>query len=517
MAATVTFHYLGPPEQKHVAKVGPMARLRDALAEGAAKWRPPLDPATAVVTLAKKPVDLDTPFRLLNIPSGSRLDVARGTAGPQGAAAGRGGGGASGAAGRAARFHAGGHATPTLLPPNILSLLTDPAGAVAAAPAAAAGPSAAAAAPRPEAAPAAAAAAAPPAAAAAAAAPAAAPPPAAAAPSAPPAASGAAAAGGTAAGAPAAAGPAPDPELAALGIAVPIAVFSQAAVEAAAAAAGAAGAGDDPPDEFFEFTADDFLVVSRAAKQRAEADSVLLTRSAREARARAAAEALPPVPVRLHFPDGAIVQVGGSWVRRLGRELHGMQGWRERGKRGAGRRQPLGSPCTSSRHGPTPDPALNPLSTPTPPPQAEFAATQPVGDVAALARALVSPALAPGLYLYTTPPKAVLKDPAATLFDLRLLPAAHVHVGSGAAGSSGGGGWLRPEVAARMSDAVPGALEARGGGGGGEGGGGGGASAAERERERERALAAARRAAAGAGGGAGGGDGERKVPKWLKR
>ena len=26
MASTVTFHYLGPPEQKHVAKVPPMAR-----------------------------------------------------------------------------------------------------------------------------------------------------------------------------------------------------------------------------------------------------------------------------------------------------------------------------------------------------------------------------------------------------------------------------------------------------------------------------------------------------------
>jgi hypothetical protein len=78
MAATVTFVYLGPPEQKHVAKVGPMAKLRGALAEGAAKWRPPLDVAGAQVLLAKKPVDLDTPFRLLNIPSGSRLDVVRG-------------------------------------------------------------------------------------------------------------------------------------------------------------------------------------------------------------------------------------------------------------------------------------------------------------------------------------------------------------------------------------------------------------------------------------------------------
>jgi hypothetical protein len=65
----------------------------------------------------------------------------------------------------------------------------------------------------------------------------------------------------------------------------------------------------DPPDEFYEFTADDFLVVARAAQRRAETDAVFLTRSAREAAARARAEALPPVPVRLHFPDGSIVQV----------------------------------------------------------------------------------------------------------------------------------------------------------------------------------------------------------------
>jgi hypothetical protein len=78
MAATVTFVYMGPPEQKHVAKIGPMATLRGALADAAAKWRPPVDASTASVLLAKKPVDLDTPFRLLNIPAGSRLDVVRG-------------------------------------------------------------------------------------------------------------------------------------------------------------------------------------------------------------------------------------------------------------------------------------------------------------------------------------------------------------------------------------------------------------------------------------------------------
>lgn len=78
MAGSVTFVYLGPPEQRHVAKVGPMATLRPALEQAAAKWRPPLDVRSAQVLLNRKPVDLDTPFRLLNVPSGARLDVQRG-------------------------------------------------------------------------------------------------------------------------------------------------------------------------------------------------------------------------------------------------------------------------------------------------------------------------------------------------------------------------------------------------------------------------------------------------------
>jgi hypothetical protein len=140
----------------------------------------------------------------------------------------------------------------------------------------------------------------------------------------------------------------------------------------------------------------------------------------------------------------------------------------------------------------------------------------------ALARAVVAPPLAPGLYLYTTPPKAVLKDPAATLFQLRLFPAAHVHVGSSDAAKAGAsaqeGAWLRPEAAALMSDSVPKALEARAAAAeGGAAAAGGGGDAAAAERERERVLANARRAAAAAGGSGVAGDGEKKVPKWLKR
>ena len=267
--------------------------------------------------------------------------------------------------------------------------------------------------------------------------------------------------------------PSVDPALAALGVRAPIAVFSQRAVEAAAAAAraaaaggggggGAAAASDDPlPDEFFEFTADDFAEVARAQQRRAAAEAVLMTRTAREAQARARAERMPPVPVRLHFPDGSIVQ-------------------------------------------------------------ADFRATQPLAAVLDLARAVAAPALAAALHLYTTPPKAVLRDAAATLFALQLYPAAHVHVGaageSAAAAVAGGplGSALRPEVAALMSDAVPAALAGRAEA---NAGGGAGGSAADADRERVLAEARRRAAAAAAGGRADGGDGggERKVPKWLKR
>lgn len=71
----LTWQHWTPAEQKHAVKVTPMARLADALAEACAKFRPPLDPATCQIHAARKPVDLQTPWRLLNLPSGARLDV----------------------------------------------------------------------------------------------------------------------------------------------------------------------------------------------------------------------------------------------------------------------------------------------------------------------------------------------------------------------------------------------------------------------------------------------------------
>jgi hypothetical protein len=46
-----------------------------------------------------------------------------------------------------------------------------------------------------------------------------------------------------------------------------------------------------------------------------------------------------------------------------------------------------------------------------------------------LLRKVAAPEFAPALYLYTTPPKTLLKDAAASLYSLQLVPAAHIHVG----------------------------------------------------------------------------------------
>jgi len=75
-------HPLPPPlpararaEQKHSAKITPMGRLADALAEACAKFKPPLDAAACQVHVSKRPLDLQCPFRLLNVPGNARFDV----------------------------------------------------------------------------------------------------------------------------------------------------------------------------------------------------------------------------------------------------------------------------------------------------------------------------------------------------------------------------------------------------------------------------------------------------------
>lgn len=61
--------------------------------------------------------------------------------------------------------------------------------------------------------------------------------------------------------------------------------------------------------------------------------------------------------------------------------------------------------------------------------QASFTASQPLSAVQQLVSQFALDAVAPALYLYTTPPKTVLKDPTATLYQLKLVPAAHLYVG----------------------------------------------------------------------------------------
>ena len=126
-------------------------------------------------------------------------------------------------------------------------------------------------------------------------------------------------------------------------------------------------------------------------------------------------------------------------------------------------------------------------------------------------------AVRPALYLYTAPPKAVLKDLDSSLYAQQLIPAVHIHVGIDPKKAQGlpvdfQGPFLLPEVMARMQDEPPAEGEAKAGGDEREGG----------SREQGTAdvdVAAVLRAAASGQQGqqrptaaAGGG----KVPKWLK-
>ena len=54
-----------------------MALLAAVLADACSKFKPALDPNHHMLMLNKKPVDLGLPFRLANIPSGTRLDLVR--------------------------------------------------------------------------------------------------------------------------------------------------------------------------------------------------------------------------------------------------------------------------------------------------------------------------------------------------------------------------------------------------------------------------------------------------------
>ena len=63
---------------------------------------------------------------------------------------------------------------------------------------------------------------------------------------------------------------------------------------------------DDPPEDFYDFTAEDLVRIT-AAKTAGEGP--MLTRALRERRAQATAGQYGPVPVRILFPGDIVVQV----------------------------------------------------------------------------------------------------------------------------------------------------------------------------------------------------------------
>lgn len=122
------------------------------------------------------------------------------------------------------------------------------------------------------------------------------------------------------------------------------------------------------PLEFYDFTPDDYhKVMSGWAKQNSKAGGPLKTQKLREQDERRRAEQFGPIPVRVHFPDGSIVQ-------------------------------------------------------------ADFKALETLVSLHKLVQQCMLPNLAQW-YLYITPPKQVLKDLSLTFYKAGLLPAANVLIG----------------------------------------------------------------------------------------
>jgi hypothetical protein len=88
--------------------------------------------------------------------------------------------------------------------------------------------------------------------------------------------------------------------------------------------------------------------------------------------------------------------------------------------------------------------------------QASLPATAPLSEVLALARAALPPQLAHAAYLFTTPPRTVVKPDQLqrSLYAAKMVPAAKAHVGLDAAAAPAGRPRIRPEVAA-LAEAPP--------------------------------------------------------------
>ncbi|GAX84069.1 hypothetical protein CEUSTIGMA_g11493.t1 [Chlamydomonas eustigma] len=176
-----------------------------------------------------------------------------------------------------------------------------------------------------------------------------------------------------------------------------VAVYTQAALEAATAeAAKMKGDSIDMTDDFYDVTPDDIAWVTKSSGGK-KGDGQLLTKALRDAAELRRAAVYGPIPVRIHFPDNIIVQA-----------------------------------------------AFSALDT--------IAALQDL-----VAQVLTSDLSVKGaFYLYTTPPRQVLKDSDVTLFKAQLVPAAHVyvHVVEGRAPNGFQGPYLKSSVLSLMQDSL---------------------------------------------------------------
>lgn len=122
------------------------------------------------------------------------------------------------------------------------------------------------------------------------------------------------------------------------------------------------------PPEFYDFTPDDYhKVMSSWAKQNSKASGPMKTQKLRAQDERRRAEQFGPIPVRVHFPDGHIVQ-------------------------------------------------------------ANFKALETLASLQKLVQLCLLPSV-PRWYMYVTPPKQAFKDLSLTFYKAGLVPAANILLG----------------------------------------------------------------------------------------
>ncbi|EFN54794.1 hypothetical protein CHLNCDRAFT_134760 [Chlorella variabilis] len=224
-------------------------------------------------------------------------------------------------------------------------------------------------------------------------------------------------------------------------------VFTRAAEQQAESSAAGAGP-QDVDDAFFEFTEMDLrrVMASQVSQRAKQEGGHLMTAAMREKEERRRAESHGAVPIRLLLPDGQ----------------HCLQ--------------------------------------------TALPATAPLRSVLALARAAMTEEAAAAAYLFTTPPRTVLKDLSASLYAAKMVPAAKVHVGIDVSKVPAGGQLIKPEVLALVEQPPERAAVMH----------------ANKPAQQQAAAGAASRSGLAAASGAAatparaGGTGAKGVPKWLK-